>query len=59
MLMTMMQVLRHHRRMYEKALKAQAKKYARRGAARGIDEGAKHYGMTETVDKVKVSSRQG
>ena len=41
--------------MYEKALMAQAKKYARRGASRGVDEGAKRYGLTETVAKLKVN----
>ena len=41
--------------MYEKALMAQAKKYARRGATRGVDEGAKRYGLTETVAKLKVN----
>ena len=49
------QVLRRHRVMYEKAMAAQAKKHARKAAIRGVDEGAKKYRMTETVEKMKVT----
>ena len=50
-----LEVLEHHRKMYEKALAAQAKKYARRTAEHAVTEGAEHYGATGTLNKIKVS----